>query len=158
MRKLFWMVGLVVVAVACGTAGDMVGEMLDSGVPDAGAQPTPTPVAKFVGYTAEAHPLGRTQEDKGGLFDSYAACRADFGATARICTTAEVLGTADLPAPPPAGSGATEGAWFVETLNTVPRCWGQDPYNTDSGYLTPSGTFDGGRCYNLRVLACCTTS
>jgi hypothetical protein len=43
MRKLFWMVGLVVVAVACGTAGDMVGEMLDSGVPDAGAQPGDCP-------------------------------------------------------------------------------------------------------------------
>jgi len=38
MQRLGWMVALVVVAVACGTAGDMVGEILDSGVPDAGAQ------------------------------------------------------------------------------------------------------------------------
>jgi hypothetical protein len=35
------MVVLTVIAVACGTAGDMVGEMMDSGVPDAGAQDTP---------------------------------------------------------------------------------------------------------------------
>jgi hypothetical protein len=33
------MVGLVVVAVACGTGADMMGEIMDSGVPDAGAQP-----------------------------------------------------------------------------------------------------------------------
>ncbi len=43
MRKLVWIVGLTAVAVACGTAGDMVGEMLDSGVPDAGAQPGECP-------------------------------------------------------------------------------------------------------------------
>jgi hypothetical protein len=50
MRKLILMVGLIVVGIAC---GDAVGEMMDSGVPDAGAQPTPTPVGKFVGYTSE---------------------------------------------------------------------------------------------------------
>jgi hypothetical protein len=36
MRKLILMVGLIVVGVAC---GDAVSEMLDAGVPDAGAQP-----------------------------------------------------------------------------------------------------------------------
>ena len=39
MQRLGWMVALTVVAVACGTAGDMMGEIMDSGVPDAGAQP-----------------------------------------------------------------------------------------------------------------------
>ncbi len=39
MRKLILMVGLVVVAIACGTGADMMGEIMDSGVPDAGAQP-----------------------------------------------------------------------------------------------------------------------
>jgi hypothetical protein len=43
MQRLGWMVGLTVIAVACGTAGDMAGEMLDSGVPDAGAQPGDCP-------------------------------------------------------------------------------------------------------------------
>ena len=38
MRKPILMVGLVVVAIACSSAGDMIGEILDSGVPDAGAQ------------------------------------------------------------------------------------------------------------------------
>jgi hypothetical protein len=43
MQRLGWMVGLTVIAVACGTAGDMAGEILDSGVPDAGAQPGDCP-------------------------------------------------------------------------------------------------------------------
>jgi hypothetical protein len=38
MKKLGWMVALVVIAVACGTGADMMGEILDSGVPDADAQ------------------------------------------------------------------------------------------------------------------------
>ncbi len=38
MRKPILMVVLVVVAVACGTGADMMGEILDAGVPDAGAQ------------------------------------------------------------------------------------------------------------------------
>ena len=38
MQRLGWMVVLAAVAVACGTGADMVGEMMDSGVPDAGAQ------------------------------------------------------------------------------------------------------------------------
>jgi len=37
MKKLILMAGLIVVGVAC---GDAVGEMMDSGVPDAGAQGT----------------------------------------------------------------------------------------------------------------------
>jgi hypothetical protein len=168
MRKLVLMVGLVVVAIACATGADMVGEMMDSGVPDAGAQPG-TPVGEFVGYTSEAHTLGRrtvptSGANVGGLFDSYAACQADFGASARICTTAEVLGTANLPAAPPVGgpgSGSddpAEGGWVVETLAAVPACWGEDPYNTNGPYLTPRGTFASGRCIVLRVLACCTVN
>jgi len=35
MRKFILMAGLVVVGVACGTGADMVGEMLDAGVPGA---------------------------------------------------------------------------------------------------------------------------
>ncbi len=39
MQRLGWMVALVVIAVACGSGADMMGEIMDSGVPDAGAQP-----------------------------------------------------------------------------------------------------------------------
>ena len=39
MQRLGWMVALVVIAVACSTGVDMMGEIMDSGVPDAGAQP-----------------------------------------------------------------------------------------------------------------------
>jgi hypothetical protein len=39
MKKVILMGALAVVAIACGSAGEMIGEMLDSGVPDAGAQP-----------------------------------------------------------------------------------------------------------------------
>jgi len=38
MRKLGLMVALTLAAIACSTGADMVGEMMDSGVPDAGAQ------------------------------------------------------------------------------------------------------------------------
>ncbi len=38
MRKVGLVVGLALVAIACATGVDMVGEMMDSGVPDAGAQ------------------------------------------------------------------------------------------------------------------------
>jgi hypothetical protein len=49
MRKLVLVGGLVVVAFACGTGADMVGEILDSGVPDAGAQDTPASCNKGEG-------------------------------------------------------------------------------------------------------------
>jgi hypothetical protein len=38
MRKLGVMVGVALAAIARGNASDMVGEILDSGVPDADAQ------------------------------------------------------------------------------------------------------------------------
>jgi hypothetical protein len=49
MRKLVLTGGLVVVAFACGTGADMMGEILDSGVPDAGAQDTPATCNKGEG-------------------------------------------------------------------------------------------------------------
>jgi hypothetical protein len=153
MRKLILMVGLVAVAIACGSAADMVGEIMDSGVPDAGAQPTPKPVGKFVGYTNDAYRLNTNSQlpGEGGLFNTYAACQTDFGPTARICAVTEVLGTVDLPAPPPEG-----GAWMIaDNLNNVPLCW-----NGSAGpsVLSPNGTFNSGNCENRRVLACCTVN
>lgn len=39
MRKLILIGAATVAAVACSSGADMIGEILDSGVPDAGAQP-----------------------------------------------------------------------------------------------------------------------
>lgn len=38
MKRIGLVIGLAVAAIACATGADMVGEMMDSGVPDAGAQ------------------------------------------------------------------------------------------------------------------------
>ena len=161
MRKWIVGVGLVVVAVACGTGADMVGEMLDGGVPDAGAQPTPTPVGKFVGYTSQGYRLSVVNPGEGGLFNTYAACQSDFGATARICTVAEVLGTVDLPAPPPERDpdtpGSGDGAWMAQTLDQTPSCFASS--SGSAPYLLPDGRIIGGAgCGEVRVLACCTVN
>ncbi len=158
MRKLFLMVGIVVVAIACSSAGDMIGEILDSGVPDAGAQPTPA--GKFVGYTSEGYRLRPSEPGEGGLFNTYAACQLDFGASARICTVPEILATLNLPAPPPVSDGVStfDGAWVVATLDQWPSCFGVG--SNDSGpILRPDGALQStDRCGDLRVLACCTVN
>jgi len=41
MQRMMLIAGLVVVAIACSGGADMLGEMLDASVPDAGAQDTP---------------------------------------------------------------------------------------------------------------------
>ena len=154
MKKLILVVGLVAAAVACGTGADMMGEILDSGVPDAGAQVPGVTTAKFVGYSAGAHQLA-PQGRLGGLFNTYAVCQADFGAKARICTIGEVHSTLDLPAPPPgATDGAQAGAYVAETL--PPSCWNYDSTNRRGTYVTPDGWVRGGAdCLERRVLACC---
>lgn len=159
MKKLILVGGLVVVAIACSSGADMLGEILDSGVPDAGAQPGTS--GKFVGYTSEAYRLSTNSslEGVGGLFNTYAACRSDFGATARVCTVTEVLGTADLPPPPPAGDGntVTDGAWMLATLDQAPSCWQSSGGNAP--VILPNGEFyTDTNCDRWRVLACCTTN
>jgi hypothetical protein len=161
MRKLGTMVGLALVAIACATGGDMVDEMLDSGVPDAGAQPTPKPVGKFVGYTSEGYSL-YPSDGEGGLFNTYAACQTDFGNNARICTVTDVLGTIELPAPPPADydsdTATSGGAWLIaNNLDEVPSCWRGSSSSDSAPVLQASGqiNFDDG-CGTRRVLACCT--
>ena len=62
MRKLGLVFGLTVVAIACATGADMMGEIMDSGVPDAGAQPgdayevpcDETQVVEFNAYSTES--------------------------------------------------------------------------------------------------------
>lgn len=158
MRKLTLISGLALAAIACATGADMVGEIMDSGVPDAGAQPTPKPVGTFVGYTSEGYALRATGDSSGGIFNTYAACQADFGETARICTVTEVLGTVNLPAPPPERdntAGTEPGAWLIaNNLDTAPDCWGGGPL--EAPWLTPIGSFSSDNCGDSRVLACCT--
>ena len=166
MRKFMVMAGLVAVAIACATGADMAG---DSGLPDAGAQPTPKPGGKFVGYTSEAHSLSPFDEG-GGLFNIYAACQSDFGTTARICTVTDVLGTPDLPAPPPGKSIAVahpanpppvaEGAWLIaNNLDRTPGCWGGVGGGPTAYLLTGQGSIVPNQSCSLRrVLACCTTN
>lgn len=64
MRKVGLMVGLALVAIACATGADMVGEMMmDASVPDAGAQDTP----------AQCEKVGSEPWGDGGRADYYAA-------------------------------------------------------------------------------------
>ena len=66
MRKVGLMVGLALVAIACATGADMVGEMMDSGVPDAGAQP---------GDGRQAHPVTCDRERVVTRTDTYEGTR-----------------------------------------------------------------------------------
>jgi hypothetical protein len=134
----------------------MINEILDSGVPDAGAQPTPIPTGKFLGYTSGAYPLA-VGDGLGGIFNTYAACQSDFGETARICAIDEVLGTAGLPAAPPEEDGGTRaGAWLLDSSTTVSGCWWVGRINPGAPFMTPQGGFDISSCADRRVLACCT--
>jgi hypothetical protein len=150
MKKLGWMVALVVVAVACGSGADMMGEIMDSGVPDAGAQPGTE--GTFVGYSSERLSLSR------GLFAVYAACQADFGASSRICTEAEVLGTLNLPGLPSLDPNSSNGsAWAVETLAVAPSCF-RSVSGSSGTYLGTNGLWASAPCHHERVLACCTVN
>jgi len=141
------MVALVVVAVACGTAGDMVGEILDSGVPDAGAQPGTGEGMSFVGVSTEA--VRATD----GVFPMYAACRAAFGADHRMCTQAEILNTANLPTLPEGQS------WYMQDLNSTP-CGGYARAGTSPSFLRLPTVDEVGRlvsqvCSGTHTVACC---
>ena len=127
MRKLILMVGLVVVAIACGeTAGEMLTDagqtMMDAGdamAPDASAQTGecvvgPTGPQGAIGPQGSQGPagppgppaaamqfVGRTTgtfNGSQGVLAYSAACQTDFGPGHRICTSEELLNTVDLPA------------------------------------------------------------
>jgi hypothetical protein len=147
MKKLGWMVALVVIAVACGSGADMMGEIMDSGVPDAGAQPGTGEGMKLVGYTSEA------LQGNAGIFELYAACQSDFGAGHRVCTEEEVVYTTALPAPPTNPAGAEPGpAWLLRSNAGLSSCL----RSNDSGpTLTGGGTFSSALCGNFFRAACC---
>jgi len=147
MKKLILMVGLVVVAFACGTGADMMGEIMDSGVPDAGAQPGTGDGMQFVGVSTEAVPA------TGGIFPMYAACNATFGSDHRMCTLAEILNT---PKPPTLLEGQS---WYQQDLNSTP-CNGYSYAGTNTNPLNaPSvnevGKVYSSRCSNNFTIACC---
>jgi hypothetical protein len=151
MRKFGLMVGLALFAIACATGADMVGEMMDSGVPDAGAQPGTGEGMKLVGNSTQ------TVTPSEGLFGIYAACQQTFGAGHRMCTLAEILNTADMPTLAAGLSiyqsnlGVLEcGGWSQTRTGTSP--------NVRSLYapaVDESGKFDQAYCGEAFAVACC---
>jgi len=144
------MVALVVVAVACGTAGDMVGEILDSGVPDAGAQPGDGSSMQYVGNSAEAFQwrdsyVVENETIKQGIFTYYAACQDTFGPGHRMCTGDEILYTTKIPQ-------LNEGlAWYGPDT----ACGGQ--FNRHSA-VNEVGGFEEANCETsgtVLPIACC---
>jgi hypothetical protein len=108
MKKLILVVGLTAVAIACGSAADMMGEIMDAGVPDAGADPGDGSTMKFVGASTG------TATCTNGLFALYAACQETYGADHRMCTLAEIMNTANMP-------NLAEGtSWYAATLTSLP--------------------------------------
>jgi hypothetical protein len=126
MRKLILVLGLVVVAIACGeTAGEMLTDagqtMMDAGdamAPDAAAQTGecvvgPTGSQGSTGPQGAQGPagppgppaaamqfVGRTTDTFNGaqgMLTFTQACQADFGPGHRMCTSEEILNTVDLP-------------------------------------------------------------
>jgi len=141
------MVALVVIAVACGTAGDMVGEILDSGVPDAGAEmPGDGSSMQYVGNSTKTF-QGTDTIDNGnvnqGIYTYYAACQETFGSGHRMCTAEEIIFTTKIPQ-------LSEGfAWY----DPLAKCSTTDRRSA----VNEVGTFSSERCgfSYLRPIACC---
>ena len=100
MRKLVLIGAIAAVAFACGTGADMVGEILDAGVPDAGAQPGDGTSMQYVGNSTRTF-SGRTAYTDGvgvdqvtvqeGRLEYYQACQEDYGPGHRMCTRDEII-------------------------------------------------------------------
>jgi hypothetical protein len=145
MRKLILMAGLIVVGIAC---GDAVGEMLDSGVPDAGAQPGDGSSMQYVGNsTKEFRGDGRELVDgsliERGFFVEYAACQETFGPGHRTCTHQEILFTTKIPPPD------ERKAWYG-----VPSA-GCDSSGSNRATVDTAGIFSADRCDAELTIACC---
>jgi hypothetical protein len=139
MRKLILAVGLIVVGIAC---GDAVGEILDSGVPDAGAEtPGDGSSMQYVGNTSQTFQGGV------GLYPAYAACQSDYGPGHRICTSDEIKFTTKLPQ-------LTEDAQAWYTLEGC-NGWASSSSSTNGSIVSGTGTFSSGNCQVTRPFACC---
>jgi hypothetical protein len=143
MRQLVLMVGLVVVAIACATGADMMGEILDSGVPDAGAQGCLSDCARmqYVGNSTQA--LGYDQ----ALYTHYAACQETFGPGTRTCTGAEITFTTEIPQ-------LAEGFAWYEPRGTCTDCGGGSTSSCGNA-VNEVGTLSRQRCSVSLPIARC---
>jgi hypothetical protein len=147
MKRIGLVFGLTVAAIACATGADMMGEILDSGVPDAGAEtPGDGTSMQYVGNsTKEFRGDGRDPADvvlERGFFVGYAACQETFGPGHRTCTQQEILFTTKIPPPD------ERTAWYG-----VPRP-GCDSANIRATVDT-AGIFSRDRCAAELTIACC---
>jgi hypothetical protein len=140
------MFGLAVVAIACATGADMMGEIMDSGVPDAGAEtPGDGTSMQYVGNTSQTF-LGDV-----GLYPAYAACQSDYGAGNRICTADEIKFTTKLPQ-----LTGGEVAWY-----SLEGCsdWTSASSGVNGLLVNSKGNVTGStgdsRCFQLHPFACC---
>jgi len=149
MRKLILMAGLIVVGIAC---GDAVGEMLDSGVPDAGAEmPGDGSSMRYVGNSTQTFQGTDAitvdgQRVPQGIYTYYAACQETFGPGHRMCTAEEIIFTTKIPQ-------LSEGfAWY----DPLAECAGSTTDRRSA--VNEVGTFSSQRCdspsYALPI-ACC---
>jgi len=90
MRKLILMVGLIVVGIAC---GDAVNEMLDSGVPDAGAQPGEL----IVSCDVELYYRDGQDRQVSRLYAEVAAAEMTVPFNAYVCNDGEGIPTSPQP-------------------------------------------------------------
>ena len=112
MRKVGLVFALVVVVFACSSGSDMLGEILDSGVPDAGAEsPGDGTSMQYLGNSTKTFIGERLLRDennnevrdeygiqvKTGIFEYYAACQETFGPGTRTCTEDEIRFTTKIP-------------------------------------------------------------
>jgi hypothetical protein len=154
MKKLGWMVALVVIAVACGSGADMMGEIMDSGVPDAGAQPGDGSSMQYVGNSTAAF-LGADMVSVDGepmdqgIYDYYAACQDTFGPGHRMRTREEIIFTTQLP------QLADGFAWYDPTA----KCNRVDTNNSQRAAVNQVGTLSTRSCRSSPSddlpIACC---
>ena len=144
------MAGLIVVGIAC---GDAVSEMLDSGVPDAGAEtPGDGSSMQYVGNSDETFDSRYSIDDpdspgsriSGGFYVTYAACQKKFGPGHRTCTHDEILFTTNLPP-----QDDDREAWYG--VGPAPTCSNDSRVTVDT-----AGLFGSERCGSTDLpIACC---
>ena len=111
MRKLILTGALALAALACSSGADIIGEMLDSGVPDAGAQPGEVIVACDV----ELYYRDGLDRQVSKLYAEVPASELTVAFNAYVCNDGEGIST-QQPTPlcnDPSCSGEPE---------TLPRC------------------------------------
>ena len=116
----------------------MIGEMMDSGVPDAGAEmPGDGSSMQYVGNSAETF-IGQQ-----GIYTFYAACQTTFGPGHRMCTGDEIIFTTKIPQ-------LSEGfAWYEPSA----QCSGGSGSARQA--VNQVGTTATNNCGSSLPVACC---